>query len=923
MPPLVGRIGETAALTEFLDICCVKPSGLLLEGEAGIGKSTLWLAGLEQARARGIRVLSARAAPSESVLAYVSFADLIAGVDAEIFAALAAPQRRAVDRILLQAGDNGAATDQRAVAAAFVSVIGKLAENSPVLVAIDDLQWIDPSSARVVAFAARRLSGPVGVLGTVRTGTHRDEMSWLQQQRLDMLQRIRLRPLSIGALRDIVAAQLGQSFPRATMLRIHETSGGNPFYALELARAMSQQGFDTDVTLPTTLTGLVGSKIGGLAADAREALLAAACLTTPTVELVARAVGVDEEQLVERIVEAEVQGVITIDGNRLRFSHPLLIAGVVSAAAPAQRRSMHRRLASLIGHPELQARHLALAAVRGDPVTLAALDAAAGSAAARGAPAAAAEFMGLAIRLGGDTPQRHISCAASHFDAGDPTRARTLLQDTIETLPRGLLRAQALSMLGLIALLNDSFVEAADLLERALADAERDLALRVSVLVSRSFALVNGGHFDAAIEAADDAVTDAETLGHRGPLGQALGMRTMLRFMNGDGLDQHSLDRALRLEEQTTGLSVSVQPRAQNALLLAWTGRLEPAGRELLAIRRKCLDEGAEGDLPFVYFHAALTEVWRGRLAEATCIADDAMEQAAAVGGDLPLAVASASRALVSAYAGAEDTARRDTATALAAFERCGSYRLWEWPITALGFLEVSLGNYDAAATVLEPLLSRLQAAPRGTEIIAAAFVPDAVEALISVGRLDDAEPLIDALQQNGRRLHRPWMLAVGARCRAMLLAGRRDLGGATTAAERAMTEHDGLPMPFERARTQLLLGDLQRRQRSRETAAATLRAAATTFEELNTPLWAARARDSLDRIHFGPTDTRDVLTTAERRIAELVAAGKTNNDVAAALFVSVKTVEVHLSRIYRKLDIRSRAELARRLDHLDDRDGS
>jgi DNA-binding CsgD family transcriptional regulator len=923
MPPVIARIGETAALTEFLDISCVKPSGFLLEGEAGIGKSTLWLAGLEEARTRGMRVLSARAAASESMLAYVSIADLISNVEPEIFTSLAAPQRRAVDRIRLQAGDDGAPTDQHAVAAAFVSLLGKLAENSPVLVAIDDLQWIDPSSARVVAFAARRLSGPVGVLGTVRTGTRRDDMSWLAQQRLDMLQRIRLQPLSIGALRDVVAAQLGRSFPRATILRIHETSGGNPFYALELAQAMSQHGFDSDVTLPTTLSGLVSSKISGLDADAREALLAAACLTTPTVELVASAVGVDEEQLAQRIVDAEAQGVITIDGNRLRFSHPLLIAGVVSAATPAQRRSMHRRLAPLIGHPELRARHLALAAVRGDPVTLAALDAAAGSAAARGAPAAAAEFMGLAIRLGGDTPQRQIRCAAGHFDSGDPTRARTLLQDMIETLPRGLLRARALNMLGLIAVLNDSFVEAADLLERALADAERDLALRVPILVMRSFALVNAGHFDTAIAAADDAVTDAEALGHRGALGQALGMRTMLRFMHGDGLDQHSLDRALHFEDQTSGLSVSAQPRAQNALLLAWTGRLEPASRELLAIRRKCVDEGAEGDLPFVDFHAAMIEVWRGRLAQAARIADGATEQAAALGGDLPLAVASASRALLNAYAGAEDETRRDIGTALAAFERCGSYRLWEWPITTLGFLEVSLGNYEAAATALEPLLSRLHATPRGTELIVAAFVPDAVEALIAVGRLDDAEPLIDALQRNGHRLNRPWMLALGGRCRAMLLAGRRDLGAATTAAERAMTEHDGLPMPFERARTQLLLGDLQRRQRSRETAAATLRAAAATFEELNTPLWAARARDSLNRIHFGPQDTRDVLTSAECRVAELVAAGKSNNDVAAALFVSVKTVEVHLSRVYRKLDIRSRAELARRLDHLHDRDGS
>ncbi len=179
---------------------------------------------------------------------------------------------------------------------------------------------------------------------------------------------------------------------------------------------------------------------------------------------------------------------------------------------------------------------------------------------------------------------------------------------------------------------------------------------------------------------------------------------------------------------------------------------------------------------------------------------------------------------------------------------------------------------------------------------------------MIALDRLDEAERVIDALESNGRRLDRPWMLAVGARCRSMLLAARGDIDAASEAAERALREHERLPMPFELARTQLLAGQVQRRRRQREAASATLREALATFEDLGTPLWAERARAELNRA--SGTRTRAELTASERRVAELAASGMSNRDMAAALFISPKTVEANLSRIYRKLNIHSRAEL-------------
>jgi DNA-binding CsgD family transcriptional regulator len=316
----------------------------------------------------------------------------------------------------------------------------------------------------------------------------------------------------------------------------------------------------------------------------------------------------------------------------------------------------------------------------------------------------------------------------------------------------------------------------------------------------------------------------------------------------------------------------------------------------------------------FVAFHAVINEIWRGDFAGATLLAEDAMERALHVGG-LHRAAALIMRAHCAAYTGRESEARHDAGEALATVPRSESIVLTGWAITILGFLDVSLGNYEAALKALEPVLANFNDTPQATEIYGAACLPDAIEAMITQGRLTEAEPLIDALERNGRRLDRAWMLAVGARCRAMLLAANGDVERACLTAECAMNEHARLPMPFERARTQLLLGQLQRRQRGKDISAATLRQALDVFEELDTPLWARRARAELARVKVGARRTT-LLTPSEQRVAELAASGMTTRDVAARLFISPKTVEVNITRIYRKLGISSRAELGGIMSH-------
>ncbi|ORA37827.1 hypothetical protein BST13_07245 [Mycobacterium aquaticum] len=898
---------------DFLTSACW-PSALLLEGEAGIGKTTLWSSAIDQARTLGIRVLSARTAAAESVLAYVSLADLLGDVDVAEYGDLADPQRIAMDQVLLRGTEGGCeATDPRAVAAGFLSVIERLADESLVLIAIDDLQWLDTSSRKVLSYAARRMTGRVALLCTVRTDPEsRAAASWLELSRADAVDRISVAPLSIGTLSRVISERLGRNLPRPTMVRIHQISGGNPFYALELARTIDTQAAVVEMPLPGTLAELVHARIRNTAAGTREVLLVVACVAVPTVELVARMLNSDDARVVELLKDAECKEIVGLDGQWIRFTHPLLAAGVYASATPAQRRAMHRRLSEVVEEPELRARHLALSVTRADAHTLQVLDFAAERARNRGAPAAAAELLELATKLGGDTPERRIRQANDLFNAGDVERARALLNRTVDEEASKPVRVQAFRLLGAIEILDRSHRGAAALLKRALDEADDDLASRAQILVPLSFALYHSGDHQAAASGFDDAVSCATRLGRSDLLSQALSMRTLVKFWQGSGVDQESLSRATDLDDRRAPVSVVYQPRMHNAMLLACTGHVDAAHDEFNAIRRQCIESGAESDYTFVAFHAALNDIWRGDVAAATLLADDVVERAPQLGGT-HVVVSLIMRAHCAAYAGRELEARSDSGEAMATVWRCESSFLSSWALTVRGFLEVSLGNFEAALEALEPLLSNFREARQATEIHVAAWVPDAVEAMIGLDRLTEAEPLIDALEENGRRLDRPWMLAVGGRCRALLLAAQGEPDRAVVVAQQALAEHDRLPMPFDRARTQLVLGQLQRRQRRRRVAVETLAQALATFEALGTPLWAAQARQATGRVDLRPARDNE-LTDAERRIAELVASGMSNREVAAKLFVSAKTVEVHLSRIYRKLGIRSRSELGWRI---------
>ena len=908
-----SRTAESRAVTAFLESTATQPSALVIGGEAGIGKTTLWLGALEQARNNGFHVLSARGGQAESGLTYAVLADLLEPVSAEVLDTLPHLQRVAIDRVLLEGDGTGPVTDERVVASAFLTLLDRLAADAPVIVALDDVQWLDSSSQAVVAFATRRLKGRIGVLATERTGADGlHGTDWIKLSRLDGVERILVGPLSVSGLRQVISSKLGRSFSRPTIGRISELSGGNPFYALELARAIDGQSSLADAALPGSLADLVRFRLDQFGENTQTVLLAAASVGTPTVDLLADVTEQTPQRVVELLEVPETDGIVQIAGNRVRFAHPLLARGVYSVVGPARRRQMHRALAGIVQQPEMRARHLALAASSADPATLLALDTAADSARVRGAPAAAAELLDLAINLGGDTPDRRIRCADHHFRAGEAQRASELLVPTVDQLPSGSLRAFALNLLAAIRIYSDSLVEAIELLDRARDDAEEDLVLTVRILLLSSFALMYSGQLDAAVARTDEALERARGLSLPELTSQVLAMSVLTKCTRGDGVDEPSLQRALELEYLDADVPMQFRACAVRAITHAWTGELEAARAESAVVRELCLARGAESDVMMFDAHTALADVWRGDFAAAEVLAEEAIERAEHIDTQNLRGVALAIRATVLAHQGRETDARNDANAALAIARETGTPQLGIRALTVLGFIELSVGNHTEARATLQPLIDAFGVLPGG-EMRNVDYVPYAIEALIATGRADEVEPMIERLENDGRRLNRPWLLATGARGRAMWLAAKGELDEAARALGDALAQHDRLPMPFERARTLLVLGQVQRRQRLKQAAGDSFAEALREFERIGAALWADRARDELGRTKVAAPQ-KPTLTASEQRIAELATSGMTNRDVAATLYVSLKTVEANLTQIYRKLGIRSRAQLAAKL---------
>ncbi len=914
---IIGREHELAEVRRFLDPANGVPAALTLEGEPGIGKTVLWREGVELARARGFTVLRAIPATAETRLSFAALADLLEPVLADVLPTLPPPQRRALEVALLLEDARGAPPDRRAVAFAFLGAVKALAREGPVVIAVDDVQWLDGPSAFMVEFALRRLRDePVAFLITLRTGDEPPPPGLeraLPQQAL----RLTVGPLSLGTLHRLLGDRLGQVLSRPTLRRLHQLSGGNPFYALELARALERGSIRLEAgeALPTSLGTLVQQRLAVLPGETQAALLAASALSQPTIDLVAAATGVDPEA---RLAPALASGVIELDGRRIRFTHPLLASGVYSAAATDERRALHRRLAEIVSDIEEHARHLALGAEGSDRDIAKALEHAASRAHGQGAFSSAAELSELARRL---TPtemeesrhQRTVDAAVFAWEAGERERARELLSEARGSAQPGPRRGEVLYWLGTIQEYEGDRREAVALYREARAHAGDDIVRRARAdegLASALFLLRSD--LPAAADHARAAVALARQARDPGMEIAALSQLGLVDAVMGGHEWEAAVNRGIELEQRTGPVQTAVSATFTLAVVQTWIDEFAEARAHFGSLRATAEARAEESALPWILVQLCWAEFLAGSWEEAAGHAHEGIELALQADQEPQRLYALGVRALVRAGRGDVDGARADAEATLVGAEERGVMMATIVAAGALGLLELSLGRFEIVDRLLGPLGVRLEAGGV-REPGSVRFVPDQIEALIALDRLEEAQRLLAVLEHQGTQLQRASALAAAGRCRGLLAAAGGDLDGALALLQEALREHERVSMPFERARTLLALGATRRRARMKRPARETLEDALATFDELGARLWAEKASAELARIGGRPAATGE-LTETERRIAALVAEGRSNKEIAAALYVTPKTVGTQLSRIYRKVGVHSRTELARRL---------
>jgi DNA-binding CsgD family transcriptional regulator len=901
---IVGRDEELASVRAFISEGEGQPAALLLDGEAGIGKSTVWRAGVEHARLQGFRVLLSRPVEAERGLAHVALGDLLEGVLHDVLPPLSPPRRRALEVALLLEEAPPGGVDPRSLGLATRNALQLLAEDGRLVVAIDDLQWLDASSEAAISFALRRLGASrVALLLARRLGDGAQPPGVEQMLGLEHVQRLRLGPLSVGALHRLLRDRLGRPFARQTSLRIHERSGGIPFFALELARVL-----DADVDpaqplpVPETLEELVRGRISGLPAATRKALALASALGTPSESLLERA-GVPADSL-EAAVAAHV---IERANGTIRFTHPLL-SSVLYQDLGEERLRVHARIAAIVDDPILHARHLALSIATPDAEVAAVLDAAARTAADRGAFAVAAELAEQALRL--STPHEHenrhrraLTAAHAHRTAGEWTRARTIATDLLAETEIGSVRAEALVLLAEL----ESTDRAVLLLEEALHEARTRPALQSLIQCrlawSTRFKLGFRGarkHADAGLELADGLDDDALRV-------RALTVLTLLASTNGDAEAPAHAARAHELATALGDAELLKEAIAAVAEVLALSGRID----EARALLEREYREWREHDEPYgAEMLSALSwvELSDGRWELAADYAARARDLNVQYGLERPwdrLPIA-----WIAVHRGQLDLAREQSEQALElAQEQLGLHPPFHLAI--LGLVALWSGDARSAAVWLGQADRQAMALDWGEPILRP-WSGDYAEALLELGWIDDAIRVLDVWEADAARLGRDRVLAHVTRGRGLVAAARGNVDHAASLLEVAAAQHEDAGDRFGRARALLARGIVLRRARQKRAAGDVIRAALDGFEELGAATWAEKARAELGRIG-GRTREHD-LTAAERRVAVLVAEGRTNREVAAALFLAERTVAGHLTHIYAKLGVRSRTELARRL---------
>jgi DNA-binding CsgD family transcriptional regulator len=903
---LIGRDDELAAAEALL---LGAGGSMVLLGEPGIGKSALLRAVESRAREADRFVVSARPVEAEMGLPYIGLRDLFEPLFSTYVAELTQPLRQPLDAALLRERIPDTGVDRLAVHLATLEVLRTVVvANSLLVVVLDDLQWLDVETRAALSFALRRMPAGVAVIAAARMPDGDAEpVADVRAALPRPVKTVRLSELPDEAVTRLLVDTARGRLGGDQIRELVAVSSGNPLVAEELAEAAMARGSFIEpgevLQVPERLRSLIAGRLFRMPERVRRTLLAAALAARPTPALLTKLRG---SAALQDVAVAEAMRVAHWGDGRLVFRHPLLAAGVIAESTLHERRAVHADLALAAEEVTERALHLALSAPGPDAAIVETLVSAVHAARSRGAPAVAARLAEHALRLApADDAKLRVECAltaAEDFCAsGDWGRSRSLLTAVLPTVPGGTLRARLLTGLG--DAWGNNTRQCKSCLVEALGE-QSDPEIE---------ALVRVGH--AACHTAQFRFAEA-----RAELDRAVALR-------GGLLDAHTAWALCHLDavRGTTPLETTALRALENAdrserpvedhpeffamLCAVWADDLEQADQQLHVILERCRSLGDYGAVVNAPRLLAEVAIRRGayRRALDLCHAPLLAFEERQFEQGLWYVVAHA-EAFLGQVAPAHERASKGAARA----RDCEDLWYLAKNLLVLGFIGVSLGDYRGALIPLRELAGHLRHGGVGHPGVFPRWHGDAVEALCAQGAIGEAEEIASELRQQAEHLNLGSSSALADRCAALCHAARGDVEAAVASYCRAIQRYSDFDLPFEQARTLLGLGVVERRRRRKAAARAALAEAFAIFESLETPLWASRAASELERAGAPPAPVE--LSPTESRVAQLAATGCTNREIADQLFLSLKTIEANLSRVYRKLGVRSRTELARRV---------
>jgi DNA-binding CsgD family transcriptional regulator len=884
---------------------------VVISGESGIGKTALYRAVVDLVAGDGARVISTTGLREEAAPPLSNLADLLDPAVRDVLPQLPPVQADAL-RVALRLTDAGTSPDDALLVRATVNGIRALA--SPrLLLAIDDEQWLDADTRRLLKVAASWLTGqPVTWLISVRDGQADGGLAGLLARALDPhLVRLELAPLSDEFLTQLITDRFPGRWSPRLLRQIVELSGGNPYAVEELAReTMTIHGCDaSEAQVPSSLANSLEARLRRLEPSVAAVVQAAALTPLPTRRLLRGVIGLDVGAGVDEAVEAQVLEETSPDPV-LRFTHPLLREVIQASVSGSVRRHLHRRLASATDDPDEAAAHLAAAAEEPEESLAEMISTAAKRALARGAPLRALALSETALALTPDADGLpawrrrllELDCliAANEFD-----RARTKSAGWSASAPKEL-RGESAARRAWVepdqAVAIGLLAQAAEALNHDAAQASQvgaELARRVGIMLLRP---------TEAQPIARKAVEDARCTNDSVGLRRALAVQGFLMALTGRPEAGVQLRAAVAVPGLRDMPHPYDAPETRLAMWHMWRGEVNRARELHQAVLDAGEQRGAEESTSGTRLHLVEVE-WRAGRWEQAARHARAVERYERETGYGQAGMTAYALSLIATARGEVGLARqlaveglrgaaRQTDRVFAAQCRC-----------VLGQLELSVDDPTAAVAWLDPVASLLTEHGLGEPGLLP-FTPDLIEGYARTGRHAEAEQQLQWLQDAAARLDHPWARIAGGRAAAVFRLARRQPAEAIEAVADSVTEAVERGLPFELGRCLLVLGTAQRRSRRRQAAADTLDEAVAVFDHLGAPRWSELGRRERARLVHSSKDT---LTPTEQRVADLASQGLTNTEIASALLVSVKTVESNLTRVYRKLGVRGRVELTRR----------